>query len=209
MTYISSNGLFSCVQLHVITNELMLNVNAITYICFQLRVDPVGPAFDLTLPIEIIIGTLPHRARTDLHLYANIHPQDQTSRSSQQSNACHDVNSRANQNSHLVQSHSSRTSQQNQPPPDLSSRSSQNSNETGNSVIQRQPIGVPVLPMQGGKVMINPAQMPNQSNPNSRQSQGASREPMRPSSRSSSAPSTASTSSVHTYRSKYSIPVQW
>ena len=32
--------------------------------CFlQLRVDPVGPAFDLALPLEVVIGTVPHRTR--------------------------------------------------------------------------------------------------------------------------------------------------
>ena len=44
----------------------------VQYTCLQLRVDPIGPAFDLTLPIEIIIGTVPHRILRQEQQYANV-----------------------------------------------------------------------------------------------------------------------------------------
>ncbi|XP_053405210.1 arrestin domain-containing protein 3-like isoform X2 [Mercenaria mercenaria] len=165
----------------------------------ELRVDPVGPAFDLTLPIEIIVGTLPHRARTDLHHYANISYQ----RGSKNSHSRQDVSSRNSQHSNPPQNTRARNNKQNSSTHDLTSNSSQHSRETDTPVIQRQPIGVPVLPMQGGKLMVNPAQSLHQSNQTMQQSQGASqspRDPVRPSSRASSAPSTNSASSAHSIR---------
>ncbi|XP_052282969.1 arrestin domain-containing protein 3-like isoform X2 [Dreissena polymorpha] len=37
----------------------------------ELRVDPVGPAFDVSLPIEVIIGTIPHKIHRIEPHYAN------------------------------------------------------------------------------------------------------------------------------------------
>ncbi|XP_052795426.1 arrestin domain-containing protein 3-like isoform X2 [Mya arenaria] len=36
------------------------NIISIKY-TLELRVDPMGPAFDLSLPIEVVVGTVPHR----------------------------------------------------------------------------------------------------------------------------------------------------
>lgn len=168
---------------------------------FQLRVDPVGPAFDLTLPIELIVGTLPHRAKTDLHHYANIGYQ----RASQHSNSRIDTSSRNSQMSNPSQSARARNIKQNNSHQDINSAVSQHSHEGETPLTQRHPIGVPVLPMQGGKLIHNPAHLPSQSNQNMHQPQStcqSPREPVRSPSRASSAPSTNSASSGHSVRGK-------
>ena len=114
----------------------------ISFHLFQLRVDPVGPAFDLTIPIEIVIGTVPLKHAD--HQYANL------------------------QHGALYRGGS------------------------------RQPIAVPVLPVQGSFI-CNPAHASNLSNQASGSQPGSSSRgsvgQQRPSSRSSSAPSTCSSAS--------------
>jgi hypothetical protein len=161
----------------------------------------VGPAFDLTLPIELIIGTLPHRAKTDLHHYANISYH----RGNQHSSSRQDISSRHSQHSNPPLNNRARNNRQtNSSNSDCNTNSSKHSRETDSPTIQCQPIRVPVLPTQGGKLMVSPAQSIQQSNQNIHQTQGSSqvsRDPVRPSSRASSAPSTHSASSGHSIRS--------
>lgn len=136
------------------------NIISINYY-LELRLEPVGPAFDLSLPIAIIIGTYPHRTKAEILHYVNVANTDQ------------------------------------------SSRSSQHSHETANHT-RGHPIEVPVLPLQGGQLVVNPAQLHRQTNQNGRQPrdnvENSSRDPIRSPSRASSAPSTTSTSSARTCR---------
>lgn len=60
------------------------NIISIKYYV-ELRMEPVGPAFDLSLPIEIVIGTFPYRSKTDNHHQTNASNIDQSSRTSQHS----------------------------------------------------------------------------------------------------------------------------
>lgn len=168
------------------------NIISIKY-TLELRVDPMGPAFDLTLPVELIIGTLPHRAKTDLHIYANIGYQ----RANQQGSSRQDNGSRNSHSSNPPQNSRPRNHLTNNSQQDVNSVSSHHSHDTDTPSVQRHPIGVPVLPMQGGKIILNPAHSPSQSNQNVHQ---PSRDPPRPSSRASSAPSTTSASSAHSVR---------
>ena len=126
-----------------------------TMLCFQLRIDPVGPAFDLTIPIDIVIGTMPLKQTN--HNYANVNIQP----------ASHYANVNVQQGA--------------------------NFHGAG-----RQPIGVPVLPVHGSFI-CNPAHASNMSNQTSGSQAGSSSRgsigQQRPSSRASSAPSTASSAS--------------
>ena len=128
---------------------------------FQLRIDPVGPAFDLTIPIDIVIGTMPLKHKQ--HNYANVNIN-----SSPSSSHYANVNVNAQQGTCF---------------------------HGGGS---RQPIGVPVLPVHGSFIS-NPAYDSNLTNQASGSQPGSSSHGSiglpRPSSRASSAPSTASTTS--------------
>ena len=127
---------------------------------FQLRIDPAGPAFDLTIPIDIVIGTIP--IKHSHHNYANVNISPPSSFHY------------ANVNVNVQQETSFRG---------------------GGS---RSPIGVPVLPVHGSFIN-NPAYDSNLTNQASGSQPGSSSRGstgvQRPSSRASSAPSTASTTS--------------
>ncbi|KAL4227998.1 hypothetical protein ACF0H5_013436 [Mactra antiquata] len=143
----------------------------------ELRVDPVGPAFDLTLPLEIIVGTHPHRIRHDLHpMYSSIPPCDMSSRSSQHSGETDRTSS--NRADHAPS---------NRPPigvPVLPMRSGQAISNAGNPHLCGSQYSRQLHAMA----------------PSRDQNRPPSRDQNRPPSRASTAPSTASTSSVHTTR---------